>query len=219
MGDLDQVSSPHVRFDTAELIKNWSWQPEETGVVSLAVSHRSTLPIIKLASYIQANGKKAEGRDGEVPIWYRCRTEGLAVSELSRCARGYFEDEAGLLLAVLCASSQEAREVYSYLKPQFSQGIFLGEETGYAIEEGILVADIRQVKGLEFPHVLIWNPSDSGYPADAIGRNLLYIAVTRAEDALTIITWSRPSPHLPPASRKLLRISDVEENDVEDGDD
>ena len=64
---------------------------------------------------------------------------------------------------------------------------------------------MRQVKGLEFHNVLLWNPRDKAYPQKRQGRNLLYVAVTRAEENLAVVTWNRPSKLLPPLHSRFVR--------------
>ena len=51
---------------------------------------------------------------------------------------------------------------------------------------GILITNAHQVKGLEFSGVIIWNPTQKSYPETELGKNLLYVAITRASDRLAI---------------------------------
>ena len=98
------------------------------------------------------------------------------------------------------------------LRPTFGAGVRLGDAYSFSFEEGILVTDVRQVKGLEFFSVLLWNPSSQAYPASELGQNLLYVAVTRAEDNLCIVSWNRAAKALPVfGASKLVRSVDMTE--------
>ena len=119
------------------------------------------------------------------------------------------------LTAVLCSSQAEAKYATSLLEPTFSNSVRLATDDSFSFEAGIVVCDTKQVKGLEFFNVLIWNPLEKNYPKeDPASRNLLYIGVTRAEENLCIVTWGKPSTFLPDVRSNLLRgYSVMEEED------
>ena len=93
----------------------------------------------------------------------------------------------------------------SLLEPSFGHAVRIGDDDSFSFEEGIVVTDIRQVKGLEFPHVLLWNPSAKKYPPSKAARNALYVGITRAEEHLCLVTWGTPSKLLPSIHSKLVR--------------
>lgn len=45
---------------------------------------------------------------------------------------------------------------------------------------------MHQVKGLEFAGVILRNPTQKAYPPTELGRNLLYVAITRAGNRLAV---------------------------------
>lgn len=51
-------------------------------------------------------------------------------------------------------------------------------------------------KGLEFEHVVVADASEAEYGND-IGRNLLYVACTRATNQLDLLTIGEPARWLP----------------------
>ena len=51
---------------------------------------------------------------------------------------------------------------------------------------------------------------------DEISRNLLYIAITRAEENLNITTWGRPTSLLPDIHSKLVRGVLISEEEIEE---
>lgn len=113
------------------------------------------------------------------------------------------------MTAVICASKQEAQYVLSLLKPTFGVAARLGDASSFSFEEGIIVTDVRQVKGLEFMNVLLWNPSRRTYPKNQLGRNLLYVAATRAQENLCITSWEPACGYLPHWTSKLVRGIDL----------
>lgn len=193
-----------------ELRRYWNFDPTRSRYVSLEVSHRSTLPIMRLADSIQKRSTVKSGRPGRTPIWFFCRRESAGIE----CALKWLTKAGELypnrIAAVICATPQDAKFAYQMLKPTFGPRVRLGDASSFSFEEGILVTDVRQVKGLEFFSVLLWNPSAKAYEASDLARNLLYVAVTRAEENLCIVTWNRPAPALPPfAASNLVRSMDM----------
>ncbi len=211
VGDTSQNVDEHGSFPGWErLRKYWNFNGEMSTYLSLEISHRSTLPIMRLADFIQQRSIVKTGRSGRTPIWFKCLgdQEGLTyvLKWLSRAVELY----PTTVTAVICASPEEARFAYKMLQPTFGQAVRLGDAYSFSFEEGILVTDVRQVKGLEFFSVLLWNPTPVGYPTNDLGRNLLYVAATRAEENLCIVSWGRPAAMLPPFGRSpLVRSMDM----------
>jgi DNA helicase-2/ATP-dependent DNA helicase PcrA len=189
---------------------------EQTEFFTLTVSHRSTLPIVRFAEFLQQRPLPTEGRPGRAPLWFYCESENVGIPEaiawLERVARKFPLD----LIAVLCRNAEEARLVFSFLEPTFGGAVRLGDRYNFSFEEGIIVTSIEEAKGLEFPSVMIWNPSARTYPLNPQCRNLLYTAATRAEERLAFATWQKPSPILPAQSSPLVRLVAVDEPEPED---
>jgi DNA helicase-2/ATP-dependent DNA helicase PcrA len=219
VGDVSQNLDRAQAFPGWEALQRyWNFDPARSRFVSLEVSYRSTLPIMRLADYIQKRSVAKSGRAGRTPIWFMCRGEAAGIE----CALKWLTKAGELypnrIAAVICATPQEAKFAYEMLKPTFGPRVRLGDATSFSFEEGVLVTDVRQVKGLEFFSVLLWNPSARAYSGDDLGRNLLYVAVTRAEENLSIVTWNRAATALPPfAASNLIRSMDL--TIVEDDDD
>ncbi len=200
-----------------QLRRHWNFAEEMSHYVSLEVSHRSTLPIMRLADYIQRRDLVKSGRPGRTPIWFKCRNEAQGIEHVLQWLTKAGELYPNRIACVICATPQDAKFAHKMLQPTFGARVRLGDEFSFSFEEGILVTDVRQAKGLEFFSVLLWNPSARSYPAGGLEQNLLYVAVTRAEENLCIVTWNRPSPALPEfGASPLIRARDV--SAVEDGD-
>ena len=221
VGDTSQNIDQNQSFPGWEkLQKHWNLNQDISRYITLAVSYRSTLPIMKLADYIQDRETVTTGREGRRPIWFKCLDEEHALESAINWLKKAIEFFPNSLTAVICATPAEAKFLVKMLTPTFGPMVRLGDASSFSFEEGILVTDVRQVKGLEFYSVLLWNPSKANYPKDALGRNLLYVAVTRAEENLSLVTYDKPADILPKFNgSKLIRSMDltiVEEEEKEE---
>ena len=145
------------------------------------------------------------------------RTEDRAITAAIDWLKVAVERFPEEITVVVCASKEEAREVHRLLRPTFGAATRLGSDESFSFDQGILVTDVRSVKGLEFMNVLLWNPSRKIYPGSDEDRNALYVAITRAEENLCIVSWDRPSPLLPDIFSTLVRGYDLEPADEQDG--
>lgn len=221
VGDTSQNIDEHGSFPGWEkLRKHWNFSGDMSKYVSLEVSHRSTLPIMRLADHIQQRSLVKTGRSGRVPIWFRTRNESQGIEYVLKWLSKAVELYPSMVTAVICATPEEAKFAYKMLQPTFGQLVRLGDAFSFSFEEGILVTDVHQVKGLEFFSVLLWNPSAQSYGSHDYGRNLLYVAVTRAEENLCLVTWGRPASALPTfGASKLVRSMDMTITDEESAQD
>ena len=69
----------------------------------------------------------------------------------------------------------------------------------------MLVADINQIKGLEFFNVLVWDSAEKFYPDNQLSRRQLYVAATRAEENLCFVHWGKGSGLLTGIAKKEIR--------------
>lgn len=209
---IDQ-SKPFVGWE--ELQSEWSFHEESTRYFSLSVSHRSTLPIMRFADHIRGEKQVTTGREGRRPIWFSCRNESQGVQAGLKWLSTAVEKYPNALTAVIVRRPEEARYVFSLLTPSFGPLVRLGSGAAFTFEEGIVVSCVRDVKGLEFTNVLIWNPSNRSYPKTPTERNALYVAATRAEENLCLVSWERQSRWLPPFYSKIVRGIDLADPDLE----
>ena len=218
VGDTSQNIYSGVDFPGwNKLMRYWQFGESISKYVTLTVSHRSTLQIMQLAEHIQGHNLVSKGRQGRTPIWFRCHTEEKGFYEVVEWLNKAVQRFPTALTAVITSSMQEAKLTASLLAPNFGQLVRLGDDNSFSFEEGIIVTDVIHSKGLEFTNVLLWNPTNQNYPTTQLGRNLLYTAMTRAEDNLCIVTWGKPSQLLPPLNSKLVRgINVIEEPEEEE---
>ena len=106
--------------------------------------------------------------------------------------------------AVICCNAQQAKSVFSLLEPNFSESIRL-QSSDLNLNNGIIVTTVNQVKGLEFYNVLVWDISEENYPDSQVSARQLYVAATRAEENLCLVTYGKISPFLSKLPADLAR--------------
>ncbi|EFI32916.1 conserved hypothetical protein [Desulfonatronospira thiodismutans ASO3-1] len=149
----------------------------------LSVSYRSTAQIMKLASQVSGYNPGRIAHEGPEPKFHSFPDEQSALQSLRRGMENIVRSEPGGLFAVICRYKKEALTVIKAL--QGIPGARLQTQEP-SFKPGILVTNVHQVKGLEFSGVIIWNPHQKAYPDTPAGRNLLYVALTRAGKKLAV---------------------------------
>ena len=211
VGDSAQELHSESTFPGWEKLRTfWKIGDSLSQFMTLTVSYRSSLQIMQFADHILGERRTTDGRAGQAPLWFKCLNENSGVTEAIGWLTRVSEKYPDSITAVVCRSPKEASFVHSLLEPTFGSAVRLGTDDGFSFEEGIVVCAVEQIKGLEFPHVLIWNPSSENYPKGAQAKNLLYVAATRAEEHLALVSWGRHSPLLPDPYSKLVRLKEEE---------
>jgi DNA helicase-2/ATP-dependent DNA helicase PcrA len=211
VGDSAQELHTESTFPGWEKLRTfWKIGDSLSQFMTLTVSYRSSFQIMQFADHILGERRTTDGRQGQAPLWFKCLNENSGVTEALGWLTRVSEKYPDSITAVVCRTTREASVVNSLLEPTFGSLVRLGTDEGFSFEEGIIVCAIEQIKGLEFPHVLIWNPSNENYPKSAQSKNLLYVAATRAEEHLALVTWGRQSHLLPDPYSKLVRLKEEE---------
>lgn len=206
VGDSSQETNSHQSFvGWSKLASLFVHDEANASFTSLTVSHRSTFQIMRLANFISQTNQQASGRKGKAPLYIKCDSDNTGIEQviawLNRVSRRF----PSSLIAVICRNEEEAKEAASFLEPSFGNLVHLGTEDDFDLSEGILVTSTELTKGLEFPNVLIWNPSERTYTSSWRDKNLLYIAITRAQEHLCLVTWDTPSSLLPHWQSNIVR--------------
>ena len=162
-------------------------------VVRLMTSYRSTSEITELAARVMpVAGLVAVQRHGEAVRFARCGdTVGVlaAVDEAIERWRASGRRTLGVI-----AKSDFLAARYAELIARDYDLTLLTDETD-AYPGGIVVSSVRLAKGLEFDEAVLLDADGRQYATEA-DRNLLYVAVTRAMHALTVLYRDEPSPLL-----------------------
>ncbi len=157
----------------------------------LDISYRSTQQIMALASRVSGRAVGKVVNRGPDPRFHQFTSQADALSQLRRAVGALLAREKNSLTAIICRFKHEAETVYAALKEL--PGV-RKQTADLSFEPGLLITNAHQVKGLEFSGVILWNPTQKSYPASELGKNLLYVAITRASERLAIYHHEALSP-------------------------
>ncbi|MEC4295020.1 HelD family protein [Adlercreutzia shanghongiae] len=162
-------------------------------VVHLITSYRSTCEITELASRVlPVAGLVPVQRHGEPPRFVRCGDTAGVLAAVEEAAARWEASEHRTLGIIAKSDFLAAR--YAELLGRGRPVTLLTDETA-VYPGGIVVASVRLAKGLEFDEAVLLDVDGRQY-ASEVDRNLLYVAVTRAMHALTVLYRDEPSPFL-----------------------
>ncbi len=165
---------------------------DASDLIQLQVSFRCTVPIMELAHRVAGTSQPVEGRPGPHPVWRRAEDRDAVLETLADWTGTLLKEDPNRLIALICRYPKQAMELKEDLEEMIPEGLRLGYRSQFSFEPGVLVTNIHQVKGLEFDAVAIVDPDEENYPhRKTESRNLLYVAITRAQDAL-LLTGQRP---------------------------
>ncbi|MCC6933811.1 MAG: ATP-binding domain-containing protein [Deltaproteobacteria bacterium] len=204
VGDVQQQTKGDYFPGWDKLQKHWHLHGDDAHYVKLTISHRSPLPVIRLAEYVNNTARASSGRKGKKPLWMRCLNEEDGCVQIIRWLERMVEKYPQALIAIVCPKMVEADYALSLLSPTFGSAVRLFSDQHFSFEEGIIVTACSEIKGLEFPFVTLWNPSRRSYPDQRNSRNALYVAITRTQEYLSIFSWDQPTKLLPSIHSRLL---------------
>ena len=220
VGDVQQQTKGDYFPGWDKLQKHWHLQGDDAHYVKLTISHRSPLPVMRLAEYVNNTPRASAGKKGKKPLWMFCLSEEDGIVQLIRWLERLLEKYPQALVAIVCATLREADYALSLLTPTFGSAVRMFSNQHFSFDEGIIVTACSEIKGLEFPFVVLWNPSTRSFPDQRGSRNSLYVAITRTQEYLALFTWDKPSRLLPPIHSRLVHgidrrdlLEDKEESD------
>lgn len=199
LGDFNQAIFAHasemVDFHTHTSL----YGPNETEVINMARSYRSTKPIIEFTRRLVPNGERIIPfeRDGEKPMLKQLSDH----TELHRCISSKVVDlqsQGYNSIAIICKSAEESTRAYEALSS--IDEIKLLKNNSIEYEQGVVVVPSYLSKGIEFDAVIIYDASEHIYGDESL-RRTFYTACTRAMHELQIYSVGEPSLFL----RDVLR--------------
>ena len=181
----------------------------------LSASHRTTCQVMDVAEYLLAGNDVTQNADFTVPV--RPQKNGdkvrclLADEARQAYDLGYdwvadnFKRLRTTTVAVVLPFS---RQLYPAQKALEKRGLTVKKAKGAGLgsfDGGVVVTTYHQLKGLEFDHVVIMGLHDAQYPGRILEsipeedqqeeanlqRRVLYVAMTRARQSVTLV-GSRP---------------------------
>ncbi|SFJ88969.1 RNA polymerase recycling motor HelD [Thermoflavimicrobium dichotomicum] len=194
LGDFNQAIFAHASETTDFHTLTSLYGPDETDVITLTRSYRSTRPIVEFTRGLVPGGERitAFERDGDRPVLTRVSDQ----AELHRCIaskvselrnRGYNT------IAIICKSAAESTATYDTLSSVEEVKLVTSDSMEY--EQGVVVIPAYLAKGIEFDAVIIYNASAQVYGDESL-RRLFYTACTRAMHYLQLYSVGEPSPFL-----------------------
>lgn len=165
--------------------------------IDLTVSYRSTIEIMQIANQILQRSQLGVTvihpvkRNGPAPVFtrilsYEALLEQLAVSIQQCLEQGYRR------IAVVVHNLELSRAFHQEYTSMATREAQLVEDPEQELQEKVIFIPSVLVKGLEFDAVII----PSTYGATTMDARLLFVSVTRAQQALHIIYYDQPGPFL-----------------------
>lgn len=196
LGDLNQAiyAQGEALGDLAGL--KGIYGPEQTEVISLTRSYRSTYEIVEFTRGMIPGGEQIVpfNRRGEEPLISLSSGQEEMTAAVIRDIRS-LHDRGYHYVAVICKTAAESAEIHARISGAGVEARLVGKDTP-KFEKGTLVLPAYLAKGVEFDAVIIYDGSAANYSLES-ERKLFYTACTRAMHALHIHCAGEPSPFLP----------------------
>lgn len=194
LGDFNQAIFAHASETGDFHALSSLYGPEETEVITLDRSYRSTKSIVEFTRGLLPNGERitAFERDGEKPTL----TEVSSHAELHRQIISEVFDlreQKYNTIAIICKSAAESAAAYDALAELEEKKLVKSNSLEY--EQGVVVIPAYLAKGIEFDAVIIYDASAQVYSDESL-RRLFYTACTRAMHHLQLYSVGEPSPFL-----------------------
>jgi ATP-dependent DNA helicase UvrD/PcrA len=206
VGDLAQKIVMGRNFESWETVLRDAGF-ENTTPIELTVSYRTTREILELAGRLRAGGSVAlppaaqKPRSGPIPSFLKTDSTAALPHVAAGWVKARQKENPNALTAVICRQPKEAQALTEELRKLGLPSARWGHREQFDFSPGVIVTSIHQVKGLEFRNVLVVEPSAENYAENEEGRNLLYVAATRAEVRLDFTGVRAPTPLLPALPR------------------
>ncbi|MCG3087794.1 RNA polymerase recycling motor HelD [Sporosarcina cyprini] len=191
LGDFNQAIFAHARDRVDFQTLTGLYGAEQTEVVHLARSYRSTKPIIEFTRRLVPNGEEIIpfNRDGELPVLTQLESkEALHRHITSKVAE--LQSLGCQSIAIICKSAAESQNAFDALS-HIEQIKFLKKGT-MEYEQGVVVIPSYLAKGIEFEAVIIYNASEAVYGDESLQR-IFYTACTRAMHYLYLYSVGEPT--------------------------
>jgi DNA helicase-2/ATP-dependent DNA helicase PcrA len=174
---------------------------EGTEVSTLRVAYRSTHEIVGFALDLLGDLREDEGppittRGGPPVELFRFTDHGACVAFLAGALKRLVSREP-LASVVLLAPSTETANLYARaLEAAEVPRLTLVQDQRFSFAPGIEIAEVAEVKGLEFDYVVLLEASAQHYPDTPSARRRLHVGATRAIHQLWLTSVATPSPLL-----------------------
>jgi DNA helicase-2/ATP-dependent DNA helicase PcrA len=177
-------------------------------VSTLRVSYRSTHEIVRFALDLLGPLREDETppqttRRGPPVELFRFTDHGACVAFLAAALKQLASAEAQAAVVLLAPTSEVAALYHQALDKADVPRLSLVRDQQFRFTAGIEIAEVADVKGLEFDYVVLLEASATHYPDTPAARRRLHVGATRAIHQLWLTSVATPSPLLRDASGKV----------------
>ena len=194
LGDFNQAIYAHAEGRTDFGALAGLYGPDQTEMINLTRSYRSTRPIIEFTRKLIPGGASIIpfDRNGDQPSLEQVSGYEELHSRIGRKVED-LQRQGHQSIAIICQSAGESLHAYESLSG--IDGLKLIKNGTGEYGQGTVVIPSYLSKGIEFDAVVIYNASRHVYGDESV-RRLFYTACTRAMHALQLYSVGEPSPFL-----------------------
>ncbi|WP_431808726.1 RNA polymerase recycling motor HelD [Lysinibacillus sphaericus] len=194
LGDFNQAIFAHASEIIDFNMLSSLYGPDETEVITMTRSYRSTKPIIEFTRKLVPNGERIMPfeRDGALPVLTQLSDRAALHLAITTKVEALRQDGYNSI-AIICKTAEESKHAFEALSN--IEDVKLIKYGSPEYEQGVVIIPSYLSKGIEFEAVIIYDASKHIYGDDSL-RRVFYTACTRAMHYLQLYSVGEPSPLL-----------------------
>ncbi|WP_041808143.1 HelD family protein [Evansella cellulosilytica] len=202
LGDKEQsIFMDYGQNNWSEILDSFFEKNGNDMYLSMETSYRSTKEIIDTANKVLTNqfGKNHKGitplnRKGSEVSYTRVNSGRELVDGIILQVEEWMKQYKRI--AIIHKDEAKAKRLTEHLKKEYSnEVIYINPEQEFT-QTRINVLSSYNSKGMEFDAVLLVNGNEETFPKDDLHAKLLYVLLTRAQQAVKVFYQGTPSPLL-----------------------
>ncbi|CAM5507862.1 Helicase OS=Lysinibacillus sphaericus OX=1421 GN=LS41612_00580 PE=4 SV=1 [Lysinibacillus sphaericus] len=195
LGDFNQAIFAHASEIIDFNMLSSLYGPDETEVITMTRSYRSTKPIIEFTRKLVPNGERIMPfeRDGALPVLTQLSDRAALHLAITTKVEALRQDGYNSI-AIICKTAEESKHAFEALSD--IEDVKLIKYGSPEYEQGVVIIPSYLSKGIEFEAVIIYDASEHIYGDDSL-RRVFYTACTRAMHYLQLYSVGEPSPLMP----------------------
>jgi Superfamily I DNA and RNA helicases len=203
LGDLNQSIFTKKNSQTLLSEAQSLFEADETRVVQLVHSYRSTKQITDFTKAILTNGQKIEpfNRNGDLPNILMAKNEAESIQQVV----GQVEENGKqkYTTAIIAKTLDDATQLHEELSNAGVKSTLIRSEN-QRLATGTIVLPSFLAKGLEFDAVIMWDASKDKFDEDE--QQLVYTIASRAMHKLTVTSIGELSQLLQRVPEKYYQV-------------
>ncbi len=205
LGDLNQSIFTKKNSQTLLAEAQSLFNADETNVVQLVHSYRSTKQITDFTKAILTNGQRIEpfNRDGDLPNLLMSQNVDESVQQVLGQLKE--NDKRKFTTAIIAKTLEDAAKLHELLGAQGVKSTLIRSEN-QRLATGTIVLPSFLAKGLEFDAVIMWDASKDKFSEDE--QQLVYTIASRAMHKLTITSIGELSQLLQRVPEKYYQVAE-----------